>query len=483
MFKDSTLNLKHLLIEKVEAFRVNIRRKQIDQDFLIKRNKFSKISTSPSPNISFLLEFHQSFSQVPEATLQENLIKLRESFTTEQAIIPFADLSRTGIMEDLCNLIPRFPDNFRIISDIFWIIGQLCSGEPSYTSYFVSLPNEILKKSMEFLNKYNENDEVLVMIFFTLGNIIGTDPSLRKLLLKNEVLSIIFDIFKAKRSVTLVQETTWFLSVFLNSKPFLSQKKVQNIYPVLAYTLFLEEPHIISNTLWALTPFFSSCDSTFLVTSMFILDKIISLLKTAHFEENLNILVPAVQIIGNLLSGEDKIAKFLLTKGILDVLSPIFEVKCVKSQVCWCFGNLLSCKLDEVLSRIAHHKIINQVFQTAIVGQNNEKREILYGLIESFKNMRLDLVRNLMIKHGLCDVLAESLKNDDKKIRLLGLKGVYRLGKRGQDVYRDDGMNEMIARMENEFQLGDLVERIYEKEEEGDIHRLAMKILEKFYIF
>lgn len=479
------MDSKQLFLQKNENFRFQIRQKHLQNEFSTKRNKFSYVSTissNISPITTTIQLFHELLTSKNNSNIKidDILTRIREFFTSDHINIKFEEI--IGLLEDFLIFLSdfQFLRDSKLISELYWIIGQLCSGDKRFTEFFMKGKEKFIGKTCEIIGIFYDKDEVLVMIFFTLGNIIGTDISHRKFILKQGILPKVFDIFKQKRSVTLIQEITWFLSVFLHNKPFLSIKKTERIYPILVYTIFLEEPSIISHSLWSLIPFFQVFDSDFLNNSHFLLDRIIFLLKSDEYHDNMDILAPGLQIIGILLSQEDKIANILVIKGVLDVLYLIYDIKPLKSLVCWCIGNLFSCKSNETLTRIAHHKIINKAIETLQTGLLNEQRELLYGLVQCIKNMRLDLIRELFIK-GLNGALEGVLGSNDKKIRLLGLKIVWKLGKRGDEVYTDDGVNEMIGRMERGFSIGKILDGIYEEAEEGEVQKVCLKILDKFY--
>ena len=103
MIDSTSTASKHFLLDRKENFRINIRRKQLDHVFYAKRSKFSNPTQNSLllSNFPVITEFHQTLSHLSEPQIQENLIKLRESFTSEQALIPYEVLSKTGILQDL----------------------------------------------------------------------------------------------------------------------------------------------------------------------------------------------------------------------------------------------------------------------------------------------------------------------------------------------------------------------------------------------
>jgi hypothetical protein len=319
------------------------------------------------------------------------------------------------------------------------------------------------------------------MIFFTLGNIVGSESSMAKILLKLDILNEIVEIFKIKRPLSLIQEITWFLSVFLDTKSNLLQKSIEKVYPVIAYCLLLDDVDVLRNSLWAGRIFFMNADLTFIKCSIVIIDRVIKILN--NMTESVEVEFPAVYIVGSLLSGSDEVARMLISKGILDIFATKIEVKALKSQICWCIGNLLACEAEDILVKVFRHNILmKKILEVLVIGKNNEKREILYGLIESLKNLRVDSIRGLFAR-GLNEVLDVNLKSIDLKLKVLALKGVKILGKRGKDIFREDGVNELIERMDNEIDLGRVIEGIYNDEGNGETHRLSLKILEKYYYF
>lgn len=475
-------NFKVLLSEKNQSFRYNIRRIQNEHDFQSKRNHFSSISLNEVKNYSQFSDFHREWKENKEVfNLKGNISQLREHVISKNFILNFKEISETNIIEDLLEILNLYKHDFIVISDVFWILGQFCSGESAFSQYLSSLETfNIFEKSMELIKFFLEIDEALVMIFFTLGNIIGSIKTQRKKIIKLGILELIIEIFKTKHSITLVQEITWFLSVLLYPKPSLPLKKIETIFPVLAHTLFLEDCETISYTLWAIMPFYTWCDFKFILTSSFVMEKILLLFKER--KDDYNILVPAIELIGNILSGEDELAKFLLQKGVLSILSTFFDVECLKSRICWCLGNLLSCKDGTVLHKTVQNELFIKGIECLVNGKTNEKKEILYGLVESFDNMRIEYLRYLF-SIGLNNALEAGLKNEESKIQILTLKAIFKLGKIGQNIYSEEG-NEMIARIESgSFDFGDFLERIYNNHKDPNVIKKTVKILETFYIF
>lgn len=482
-------NFKLLISSKTQNFRISLRNQQISLNFQTKRTHFLQNLSNNPPNplnsYNILHDFHIKWHSTKQKTIENQLIALREHVTKEDFPLIFLEISKTCIFEDCLEILQFFhsdPSNFSIISEVLWIIGQFCSGERAFTDYFTSPSSKIIEKVLKILPIFQESEQVLTMLYFVLGNLIGTDPTHRRFLQKGKILESTLEILKNKCSLQLLQEITWFLSVFLHTKPFFSLKKVEIIYPVLAYTLFLEENTVISNTLWALIPFFEDCSLDFLKTSHFLIDRVFLLLKAKENRETLEILVPATQLLGNLLSKLDIFASFLVEKGVLETFLEIFDVKCLKSQVCWCIGNLLACNDEKTLRRVISHELMRKAINCLVTGKNNEKTEILYGLTQSFKWLKVDLLR-FLFTIGLNQVIEENLKTGDLKIKTLILKGIHKLAKRGEDIYRDDGGNEMIILLENGFDLGNFLENEYYSEKNEEIARICTKILEKYYIF
>ena len=475
-----SIHSRALFLEKSHQFRISIRQQQLDTLFAHRR---FILPTSPvPPNFSL---FHIEFKSLSEPILQSSLNTLRASITSKEAL-PFTEVSKIGILTDLVEIIDKYPDNQMIAIDVFWVIGEFCSWESAYTEYYCKETQGFIEKTLHMLQKHIQNDDVSLMIFFTLTNILGSDPSQARLLLKHDILGLTIKVFELKRPLSLIQEATWFLSVFLDHRSRLPQKEIMNALPILVYCLAIEDPEVLKNSLQALKTFYRNADLAFIQKTFFVIERVLRIL-TDDMAEDVKFVLPGVEIFGSILSGSDEVARALIRKGVLDVLASKIEIesKPLRQSVCWCVGNILQCRAQDILMRVYRHTpLLSRCIDLAIRGNEKERRELLYGFIESLKNLRIDVIRALFPR-GLNSILEEGLNSLDIKIRLLCLKGVRTLARRGEEIIslEEDGVNEMVVRMDEDFDLGRIVEGIYQEKSDGETHRLSLQILERYYYF
>lgn len=168
-----------------------------------------------------------------------------------------------------------------------------------------------------------------------------------------------------------------------------------------------------------------------------------------------------------------------------------------------------ACQDEEILEQTISHEIFKKCIKLFKRWNTAEKVEIFYGIIEASKNMSLYLIEECFQK-GVAEIIEMMLfdvSNNKKVIKYLtllirvylikyltfilyilqenrrcnylALKCINRLGKRGEDIYSEEGLNEIMINMERKIKLFDKLEEL--QMSQPQFERKISKIINRFY--
>lgn len=125
-----------------------------------------------------------------------------------------------------------------------------------------------------------------------------------------------------------------------------------------------DDEELLANTLWALS---FLCDGEVSqieeILRLEIVERLIELLKW----EDLEVKVPALKSLTNLLTGDDEQIDYLIKQGAIGALEPFLEhaKKLCRKEAVWAFSNIFACsstQIEEVFN-YKNEVILDNIFQ------------------------------------------------------------------------------------------------------------------------
>ena len=135
------------------------------------------------------------------------------------------------------------------------------------------------------------------------------------------------------------------------------------MFPTLQVLMNSDNPDIIMHTLYTLSYLSDGEDSQ--IRDIIDLD-IVEILFEQLRSDNIDIKIPAMKVVANLLSGQEEDIEYLVKCGVISSLAPFLDhaKQLFRKEACWGFSNLLASTHTHI-RRVFSHKegfVINRLF-------------------------------------------------------------------------------------------------------------------------
>jgi hypothetical protein len=172
-----------------------------------------------------------------------------------------------------------------------------------------------------------------------LGNIAGDCAAYRDGVLNTPgALNAIMANVQNPHSLQLLRNATWTLSNLCRGKPSPAAAHAQAVVPALAYLLSQTDKEVLQDAAWGLSYLTDGEALMQTVLDAGVVPRCVELM--GHAE--LTVVTPALRIIGNFISGNDRQTQAALDAGALALITPLLSHanKSVRREACWAVSNV-----------------------------------------------------------------------------------------------------------------------------------------------
>ncbi|ELA46784.1 hypothetical protein VCUG_01743 [Vavraia culicis subsp. floridensis] len=268
-----------------------------------------------------------------------------------------------------------------------WALTNIASGTSEQTQAILDYGAIPL-----FADMLKENDEDLVdQAAWAFGNIAGDSEKMRDAAINCDVLKIVISLaaqlLKTNASLRVLKNCTWLVSNLnrgRNPPPKLENMKAS--LEVLQQLINYKDDEVLNDTLWALSYICdNSAEAVDMVYSTDVLDKTLNILRN-HYEYNsVKVMLPAIRMVGNIITGKDEHVDMLLKRDVVGILKDIFQhfqgdvaLKKLRKEICWIFSNI-ACGTKDHISCLVNEHIMDLLYSTTNL-QNYIKMEACWAI-------------------------------------------------------------------------------------------------------
>ena len=178
-----------------------------------------------------------------------------------------------------------------------------------------------------------------------MGNIAGDNAAYRDLIIKNGVLAPLLNALQTHTAdLSLIRNGSWMISNLCRHKaPKVDLDKIECIFPTLNRFIYHRDDKVVLNACWALSYLTDGPDER--------IERVIKHLDMNRLEkltrqDNKDLLLPVIRIIGNIASGNDSQTQLIIDFNIIDQLAGflkpnfLFPKVSLRKELFWTLSNI-----------------------------------------------------------------------------------------------------------------------------------------------
>jgi len=339
-----------------------------------------------------------------------------------------------------------------------------------------------------FVKLLKSNNTILAeQAIWAIGNISGDSSEFRDIILSYGGLHPLINVIrraKEEKDDGIVKQGIWALSNLCRGKPEPKLKDIKDAMPTFSRAIQEEyDLEVLSDATWA-TLHISSAEYAPLI--QLVETGIVPSLIRNIDNPYLNILVPTLRILGNILSCEEDGPTNIVLQNpnfIKKLHKLIFhEKKAVRREACWALSNIAAGEPEHIDLIINYPKIVHQIIKIVLSDNPEVKKEAGWILSNATSNADKDQIKK-MVKLGILDCLGTLVKEEDENADMIkiGLEGLENMLRQGKEIASQEGTeNLLLIEMESKGVIT-RIEKLQEHKN-SDIYEKALAIIEEHYV-
>lgn len=314
------------------------------------------------------------------------------------------------------------------------------------------------------------------------GNISGDCPDFRDAVFTtpNAVNNLLMNVAHPE-NVRLLRNATWSLSNFCRGKPAPRPEAVAPIIPALAYLISLEDKDVLSDALWGLC--YLTDGEEEMVTAVVgagVLPRVVALL--GHAE--LSVAMPALRIVGNVVSAADQHTQAAVDAGVVAALVPLLRSarRNVKREACWAISNVAAGTHAQIGAMLATPGLLQAVIETMRSAEWHVRKEAAWIVCNTAAAGTPEHVCRI-VAAGIVEPLVDILNNDDARMLVVVMDAMEAILSVEAKFKRDGNPAAAMCRFAENFDEHGAVGRLEElqEHESEDVYKRSYALLKKYY--
>jgi hypothetical protein len=267
-----------------------------------------------------------------------------------------------------------------------------------------------------------------------LGNVAGDGAELRDALLQtpNALENLIRNV-EYPESETLLRNALWALANCCRGKPAPETALVAPLIPVLVRALCeAEDEQMLSDSAWGLSYLTDGDDDRvdMILAHEGVAERLVALLE----HDSAHVALPALRVIGNIVTGADRQTERCMRAGILPRLVRLIQGsrRHMRREACWAASNIAAGSKDQIAALIATPGMVPALLQQMATGEWAVRKEAAWAVSNLATQARPDDVRHV-VAAGAIGPICSLLSVDDTRILHIMLETTEAIFKLAQD--------------------------------------------------
>lgn len=209
-----------------------------------------------------------------------------------------------------------------------------------------------------------------------IGNIAGDCATFRDGLYatENAINNLLLNI-QHPESLALLRNATWALSNFCRNAPAPSAEHAAMVLPAMSYLIAQDDKDVVTDAMWGLV-YLTETDEAMIDTVLGyegVLPQCVALLGHA----DLPIMMPAMRILGNVISGAEHHTQAAIDAGVLHALVPLIKTgrRNIRREACWAASNAAAGTAAQITALMTTPGLLDAVIGEMKEGEWNVRKE------------------------------------------------------------------------------------------------------------
>ena len=297
---------------------------------------FGFSSSSSSGDVSKLADYVSGLSSRDEAVLYESVMSIRKLLSVERDP-PIGEVVSSGGVPLLVDLMQNSSSSNRVKHEAAWALTNIASGTSEHTRLVVE------KGGLEAMVEGLLSDDAAVreQCVWCLGNIAGDGPGMRDRCHETEAVGKLVAMLNRDPSTSERRNIAWTLSNLVRGKPGVSLEKARPVLDAFVLLCQTDNVQTIKDILWGLS-YISDGENERI--QAVIESGVLPLVFQCFTIPNVDIITPALRVIGNIVSGDDTQTQIMIDSGCIIPLG--HAVMCdqphLRKEGCWALSFVFS---------------------------------------------------------------------------------------------------------------------------------------------
>ncbi|CAK78560.1 unnamed protein product (macronuclear) [Paramecium tetraurelia] len=271
----------------------------------------------------------------------------------------------------------------------------------------------------------SEYDEIIGLGVYTLTNISSNNIYFRDLLLEKGVVQQFISLATKCKGEKLetFRIILWAISKFANIKPMI-QMHIEDLIKFLSEIIIaVDEEQQLIDACWGLGYLSQNDNQIHLLVKFGVIEKLVMLL---HLE-NKNIVIPALRILGNILTGTEEQTDQVLNAGVLQgfiIQLQQSNNQAIRQDICWALSNIAAGTVTQIKQIITKDSLLLSLFRELEIGVPKIVQEIAHFLSNIVIYADIDDLDHLVRSYGLILQISMILDSIDKNVEVI-LEGIF----------------------------------------------------------
>jgi len=329
---------------------------------------------------------------------------------------PVVPVLQSGILPRLVQLLSC--GDAKVMFEAAWAVTNIASTEHTQTVVDAGAVPPLVQGMMAADANLREQ------CMWCIGNVSGEGPHLRDMLIGTPgCVEALLQNLAYPGNVSLLRNATWTLSNLCRGKPSPSIDFVTRVLPALAFLTSHADQATVIDAVWGLSYLTDGDDATInaVVSAPDVVKRCVELMQHQAIE----VVTPALRVIGNLISGNDRCTQAAVDAGALAKMVPLLSNsrKTIRREACWAISNIAAGTLEQITAMMLVPGLVQAVLMQLQAGEWAVRKEACWVIFNVATSGRPEHVSQ-MVAAGAIDPLSAMLKSDDARILVVALDAV-----------------------------------------------------------